>query len=115
MQKLKYTELEQKYKSLKCSACDEKFKGKDKESILHDNDSLIALHAHHFGVINEMFLSKDVFLQPWPPEVYSDDPDWWDNDENAKRCVIAEIYEEVPESLHNMLEKTTTFHDMVQC
>lgn len=115
IQQLKYTELEQNYKSLKRSAHEEKLKGKDKDSILHDNDSLIALHARRFGVMNEMFLSKDVFLQPRPQDVYSDDSDRWDNDENAKRCIIAEIYEEIPESLHDMLEKTTTFRDMVQC
>ena len=115
IQQLKYTELEQNYKSLKRSAHEEKLKGKDKDSILHDNDSLIALHARRFGVMNEMFLSKDVFLQPRPQDVYSDDSDRWDNDENAKRCIIAEIYEEIPESLHDMLEKTTTFCDMVQC
>lgn len=115
IQQLKYTELEQNYKSLKRSAHEEKLKGKDKDSILHDNDSLIALHARRFGVMNEMFLSKDVFLQPRPQDVYSDDSDRWDNDENAKRCIITEIYEEIPESLHDMLEKTTTFRDMVQC
>ena len=116
-QKLKYTELEQNYKSLKRSAHNEKSKGgvgKDKDSVLHNNDALISLHARRFGVMNEIFVSKDVFLQPRPPNVYSDDLDRWDNDENSKRCVIAELYEEIPESLHDMLEKTTIFRDTVQ-
>ena len=116
VQKLKYTELEQSYKSLKRSAHNEKLKGlgKDKDSILHDSDSLISLHARHFGVMNEIFVLKDVFLQPRPLGVYSDDLDRWNNDENAKQCIIAELYEEIPESLYDMLEKTTTFRDTVQ-
>jgi len=114
VQKLKYTEIEQKYKNLKRSAHKEKSKGKDKDSLLHDKDALIALHARRFGVMNEMFPSKDVFLQPRPEDINSDDSDRWENDENAKRCVIAELYEEMPKSLHDMLEKTTTFRDTVQ-
>lgn len=116
VQKLKYTELEQSYINLKRSAHSEKTKGKDKDStgILHDNDSLIALHARRFGVMNEIFVSKDMFLQARPLNIYSDDPDRWDNDENMKQCIIAELYEEIPQSLHDMLEKTTTFRDTVQ-
>ena len=64
--------------------------------------------------MNEVFVLKDMFLQPRPLGVYSDDVDWWDNDKNAKQCIIAELYEEIPESLYDMLEKTTTFCDMVQ-
>jgi hypothetical protein len=114
-QKLKYTELEQSYKILKRSVQNEKLKGleKSKDSILNDNEALISLHAHCFGVMNEIFVPKDVFLQSRPLNVSSDDLDWWDNDENAKRCIIAELYEEIPNSLHDMLEKTATFRDTV--
>jgi len=114
-QKLKYTELEQKYKTLKSEIHREKSLAKGKESALLDNDELISLYARRFGVMNEMFLPKDVFLQPRPQNVNSDDPDRWDDDEKTKDCVIAELYEETPDRLHNMLEKTSSFRDKVQC
>lgn len=117
VEKLKYTELEQNYKSLKRSARDEKLKGKEKDRagdpILRDNDSLIALHARRFGVMSEIFVSKDVFLQPRPSS-NSYDLDRWDTEENMKRCIIAELYEQIPASLHDMLEKTSTLRDLVQ-
>jgi hypothetical protein len=64
--------------------------------------------------MNEMFLAKDVFLQSRPHNIYSDDPDRWDDDEKTKECIIAELYEEIPEILHEMLEKTASFRDKVQ-
>ena len=112
-QKLKYTELEQRYKALKSKTHKEKSKGKD--SIIYDNDELISHYACRFGVMNEMFVPKNVFLQPWPQNVNSDDPDQWDDDKKMKDCVIAELYEETPDSLHNMLKKTSSFCDTVQC
>ena len=102
MQKLQYTELEQRYKTLKSEKQKEKSKGKD--STIHDNDELISLYARRFGVMNEMFVPKDVFLQPRPQNVNSDDPDRWDDEEKTKDCVIAELYEETPITLHKMLE-----------
>ena len=111
-QKLQYTELEQRYKTLKSEKQKEKSKGKD--STIHDNDELISLYARRFGVMNEMFVPKDVFLQPRPQNVNSDDPDRWDDEEKTKDCVIAELYEETPITLHKMLEKTSSFRDTVQ-
>lgn len=64
--------------------------------------------------MNEMFVSKDVFLQPRPQNINSDDPNRWEDDEKTKECVIAELYEEIPNSLHKMLEKTSSFRDTVQ-
>ena len=59
----------------------------------NDNDKLISLYAHRFGVMNETFVPKDLFLQPRPQNVYSDEPDQWDNDEQRKDCLIVELYE----------------------
>lgn len=112
-QKLKYTELEQSYKTLKTKAHNEKSKGKD--STISTNDELIGLYARRFGVMNEIFVPKDVFLQQRPLNISSDDPDRWEDDEKTKACVIAELYEEIPVSLHDMLEKTSSFRDTVQC
>jgi hypothetical protein len=112
-QKLKYTELEQRYKALKSERHREKSKGKDPESSTN-NDDLISLYARRFGVMNEIFVPKDVFLQPRPQNVNSDDPDRWEDDEKTKDCVISELYEETPDSLHKMLEKTSSFCDTVQ-
>ena len=113
LQNLKYTDLEQRYTTLK-NTYKEKLKGKGKESTLNDNDDQIGLHARRFGVMNEIFVPKNIFLQPWPQNVGSDDADRWDNDETMKVCVIAELYEEIPSSLHNLLEKTSSFRDKVQ-
>jgi hypothetical protein len=112
-QKLKYTDLEQKFKALKNEKHKDKSKGKNSEAI-QDNDDLISLYARRFGVMNEMFVSKDVFLQPRPQNINSDDPNRWEDDEKTKECVIAELYEEIPNSLHKMLEKTSSFRDTVQ-
>ena len=114
-QKLKYTDLEQKFKVLKNEKHKDKSKGKNSESTIQDNDEIISLYAHRFGVMNEMLVPKDVFLQPRPQNLHSDDPDRWEDDEKMKSCVIAELYEETPESLHKMLEKTSSFRDTVQC
>ena len=111
-QKIKYSELEQNYKTLKSEARREKSKGKDSTTI-HDNDELIGLYARRFGVMNEMFVPKDVFLRPRPQNVNSDDSDRWDDEEKTKACVVAELYEETPDSLHIMLEKTSSFRDTV--
>lgn len=83
-QKLKYTELEQSYKSLKIKAHREKSGSKGKDSTIHDNDEIIGLYARRFGVMNEMFLPKGLFLQSRPSNVYADDPDRWDDDEKNK-------------------------------
>jgi hypothetical protein len=64
--------------------------------------------------MNEIFVPKDVFLQPRPQGIYPDDLDRWDDDEKAKICLIAELYDEIPESLHGMLEKTSSFREKVQ-
>jgi hypothetical protein len=116
-QKMKYAELEQNYKALKTKARKEKSvsKGKEPESTPVDNDGLISLYARRFGVMNELFVAKDLFLQPRPLGVESADCDRWDDDDKEKLCMIAELYEEVPKSLHEMLEKTSIFRDTVQC
>jgi hypothetical protein len=113
-QKLKYTDLEQKFKALKNEKHKDKSKGKNSEASIQDNDDLISLYARRFGVMNEMFVSKDLFLQPRPQNINSDDPNRWEDDEKTKECVIAELYEEIPNSLHKMLEKTSSFRDTVQ-
>jgi hypothetical protein len=115
-QKMKYAELKQNYKALKTKARKEKStsNGMEPESTPVDNDGLILLYACRFGVMNKIFVPKDLFLQPRPLGVKFADHDWWDDDEKEKLCMIAELYKDIPKSLHEM-EKTSIFSDMVQC
>lgn len=114
-QKINFHELEQKYKALKTKSHNEKSQSKGKGSTSPNNEDLISIHASRFGVMNEMFVPMDIFLQPRPQHIYSDDLDRWDDDEKTKNCIIAELYEELPAGLHEMLEKTSSFRDAVCC
>lgn len=120
--KIKYAELEQKYKVAKKKSSKEskddkgKDKGKTKDakpanSKISENDEVIALYGRRFGVMNEIWVTKSAFLKPRPPDVRSDALDRWETKESAFKGLIAELYEEIPETLHPMLEKTAHFRD----
>lgn len=114
-QAISYNELEQRYKTLRIKSHKEKTESKGKESTsvnASDND-LIGIHARRFSVMNEMYVPKDIFLNPKPQGIYSDDPDRWNDDEKMKNCLIAELYEELPPPLHDMIEKSSSFRETV--
>jgi hypothetical protein len=75
--------------------------------------SRISVYARKFGVMNEMVVPRSVFLQPQPVRVRSDDPDCWKTEESACLGLIAELYEELPSDMHEMMQKHTSFRDTV--
>jgi len=73
----------------------------------------IGVYARRFGVMNEVVVSRTAFLQPRPRGIHSDDPDRWKSEESACQGLIAELYEELPDDMHTMLQKNPSFHDTV--
>lgn len=74
----------------------------------------IGVYARRFGVMNEVVVSRHVFLQPRPRGIHSDDPDRWKSEESARQGLIAELYEELPDDMHTMLQKNPSFRDTVR-
>jgi hypothetical protein len=111
--KLQYAELEQKYKVVKKAA---KSKATEKDSLkskLSEADKVIGLYARRFGVMNELYVAHNAFLQPKPVDVRADDSTRWQTEESALEGLIAELYEELPSTLHSMLANTSHFRDRV--
>jgi hypothetical protein len=73
----------------------------------------IGVYARRFGVMNEVVVSRDAFLQPRPRGIYSDDPNHWKSEESVRQGLIAELYEELPDDMHAMLQKNPSFRDTV--
>jgi len=76
-------------------------------------DQKIAMYGRKFGVMNDMFISRQVFMQPrtaFSPE----DPARYANDENKLKGLISELWEEVPQELHSVMEGHTRFRDIVR-
>jgi len=73
----------------------------------------IGVYARRFGVMNEVVVSRDAFLQTRPRGINSDDPGRWKSEESACQGLVAELYEELPEDMHIMLQKNPSFRDTV--
>jgi hypothetical protein len=72
--KLQYAELEQKYKVVKKAVKGSKATEKDSsKSKLSETDKVIGLYARRFGVMNELYVPHNAFLQPQPVGVRADD------------------------------------------
>lgn len=75
---------------------------------------LVFILAQKFMVMNEMYVSKTVFLQPRPNrEITYNSDNHWDPPENAMDGLTNELYEHLPNSLHEMYENLPQFHDVV--
>jgi len=111
-----------KLKELKMNA-KKQARGSDKHSTgkvsnLVDNlddsmQDLIATHARKFCVMNEVFVSSAAFLVPRSQGVRSDDKDRWQTDESALDGLVAELYEEMPLSLHRLMKGHSSFQRTV--
>jgi hypothetical protein len=115
--KLQYAELEQKYKVIKKAAKGSKVTEKDSsKSKLSDTDEVIGLYARRFGVMNELYVTQNAFLQPQPVTVgvRADNSTRWQTEESALDGLIAELYEELPTRLHSILANTSHFRDRVR-
>jgi hypothetical protein len=76
-------------------------------------EDLIGLYARKFGTMNEFYVPCAAFMVARPTGVRSDDPDRWDSEKLALRGLIAELYEELPVVLHELLAGHSSFRTMV--
>ena len=84
------------------------------KSKLSETDDIIGLYAHRFGVMNELYVTHNAFLQPQPVDVCIDNSTRWQTEESALEGLIAELYKELPTRLHGMLANTSLFRDWVR-
>lgn len=80
---------------------------------MDDKDQRIAQCARKFCVMNELLISRAVFLQPADPNFPSEHSQRYENAENSLKGVVAELHEEVPGDLHGMMESHSRFRDIV--
>ena len=89
----------------------------DKENSLvtpaSNQEDLIGLYARKFGTMNEFYVPCGAFMVARPTGVRSDDPNRWDSEKLALRGLIAELYEELPVVLHELLAGHSSFRTMV--
>ena len=89
--------------------------GKRKRSTtVSSQDDHINTCGRKFAVMNELYVPRGAFMVVRPADVYSDDPHRWDSQTSAMRGVVAELYEEIPEDLHDMLAHHSSFRNKVQ-
>lgn len=87
-------------------------KGKKKKEVKSTNDQRISLHARKFCVMNEIFVPEAAFLTA-DPNFDPMDPDRYTSEDLIRKGVIAELFEEVPKNLHDKMQESGTFRDMV--
>ena len=84
-------------------------KSKKKENLL---DQRTTRYAKHFGVMHEPFVDKTALLAP-QPDVDSTDPGRYQSDLSKIQGVTAELYEMLPEDMHDELQSSTHFQSLV--
>jgi len=80
--------------------------------ILRGDEKLISQYAKRFGVMNEMFVLPGAMAVK-RPLTDSTDPDQYKSDLAALEGVIAEVYENIPDNLHEDMENSTQFRNLV--
>lgn len=75
-------------------------------------DQRITRYAKLFGVMNEPFVDKTALLAP-RPITNSTDPDRYQSDLSKIQGVTAELYETIPEDMHDELQSSTDFQSVV--
>jgi hypothetical protein len=80
--------------------------------VLNADEKLISQCAKKFGVMNEFFVLPAA-LTVKKPLTTSVDAGRYNSDTTALEGVIAEIYENIPESLHDDLANSIAFRDLV--
>ena len=75
-------------------------KGKD--------DVRIALHARKFCVLNEIFVPEAAFLTR-DPNFDPMDPEHYKTADSIRNGIIAELFEEVPDDLHELMQESRSF------
>lgn len=80
--------------------------------MLSDNDRLISQNAKKFGVMNEVFMPAGAFTAKRPP-TNSMDSRRYDSDIGELQGMTAEIYENLPDELHDQMEFSIPFRNLV--
>jgi hypothetical protein len=86
-------------------------KSKKKEN-LSMLDQRTSRYAKLFGVMHEPFVDKTALLAP-QPNVDSTDPGRYQSDLSKIQGVTAELYEMLPEDMHDELQSSTHFQSLV--
>jgi len=75
------------------------------------DDDRIALHARKFCVLNEIFVPDAAFLTR-DPNFDPMDPERYRTADSIRNGIIAELFEEVPDDLHEPMQESGSFRDM---
>lgn len=99
-------------RNLKHSKTSMKNTKEEKDSEKTAEKQRISLHARKFCVMNEIFVPEAAFLTP-NPDFDPLDQARYTSEDFMRKGVIAELFEEVPENLHEKMEFTGAFRDTV--
>lgn len=80
---------------------------------LSDSDLRVSHLAKLFGVMHEPFVAQSVFLIA-RPSVDSTHPDRYQSDLSKVQGVTAELYEVVPDDLHEEIKSSPSFRTLVR-
>ena len=83
-----------------------------KKEKLSTLDLRISRYAKLFGVMHEPFVNKTALLSP-RPNVDSTDSGRYQSDLSKIQGVTAELYEVLPEDMHDELQSSTGFQSLV--
>jgi hypothetical protein len=83
-----------------------------KKEKLSTLDLRTSRYAKLFGVMHEPFVDKMAFLSP-RPNVDSTYPGRYQSDLSKIQGVTAELYEVLPEDMHDELQSSTNFQSLV--
>lgn len=88
-------------------------KGADRvAAVLRPHLGKIELHAKKFGTMNELFVPATAFMVP-NPNYDILHVDRYKDPRSVLKGITAELFEEVPKSLHEFMEVHTDFRDTV--
>jgi hypothetical protein len=80
---------------------------------LSDSDLRISHLAKHFGVMHEPFVHQSMFLVP-RPSMDSSHSDRYHSELSKAQGVTAELYDLVPEDLHESINSSPSFRTLVR-
>lgn len=79
---------------------------------LSDDDQLTARFAKHFGIMNEPFVPPAAFTVR--PQTNSIDSGRYLTDTSKLQGITAELYEHVPEEMHEQINSSPAFQKLVR-
>ncbi|TFK20457.1 hypothetical protein FA15DRAFT_708063 [Coprinopsis marcescibilis] len=76
------------------------------------NKEAIRTYGRQFLLKNEIFILNDYFLRRRPANLSSTDPRRYGSDKTRVACIIAELYEDLPEWCHDLLATSEEFRKL---